>query len=141
MYESAFGDGYRKAEDVVSYEIFELGNFDSLHYIFRHYALPREIRNKWRGYFRELIANGYVDDMDDDELTAEVRELLGVVGKSVGVNISYVLWLAEKESVVECYDGTEDNIDAYDISDGVVLSDLGFDGKLFGFAKNPKPIL
>ncbi len=138
--DEAFGDGYRDAAEVIAYEIFELGNFDSLHYMFRNYRLSRELRRKWRGYFRELLGNGYVDDMSDDELTDEVRELLDAIAQEVGKPINYVLWLASKSAVEQFYDGTENNIDAYYVSDAVVLSDLGEDGKLFGFEANPIPL-
>lgn len=138
--DEAFGDGYRNAAEVIAYEIFELGNFDSLHYMFRNYRLSRELRRKWRGYFRELLGNGYVDDMSDDELTDEVRELLASIAQEVGKPINYVLWLASKSAVEQFYDGTENNIDAYDVSNAVILSNLGEDGMLFGFETNPTPL-
>ena len=66
-----------------------------------------------------------------DFYKAVLEEIKLVTGK----NITYVLWLAEKEDVIKIYgDGhLEDNqIDEYYTSD-IVLSDIGVDGKLFGY--------
>lgn len=47
--------------------------------------------------------------------------------------------MADRETVIELYDGTEDNISEYETSEAVI-SDLGGDGVLFGYEEMPEEI-
>ena len=57
------------------------------------------------------------------------------------ITVNYALWLASKKSVLENYsDGIESEIDVYYVGNAVVLSDLGYDGILFGYRDCPRPL-
>ena len=69
-----------------------------------------------------------------------LREILSCIEDETGKTIKYALWLATKEAVEELYDGDEQFIYEYDVTDAVILSDLGFDGVLYGFENMPEPL-
>ena len=144
--DSAFGDGVRDAARVVAYEIFELGNIDIIDYILSHVALPEVVADEWRGFLDEYEENDFVTDengipyhAEAKNAIAKVRALLDEVSRVAKAEIRFVLWLAGEQAVRTRYDGNDENMSAYDVSGGVVLSDLGFDGRLYGFAELPEP--
>ena len=148
--DSAFGDGFRDAVDVIAYEVFELGNIDSIEYILEHYAVSDSVADEWSMILDEYDENDYdyvtdENDMpyhaDSENAKNKVRALLSEVSRVSGVDIRHVLWLASEKSVRSRYDGDDENIEAYDIDSGVILSDLGFDGRLYGFSELPEGIL
>ena len=69
-----------------------------------------------------------------------LKEILGCIEDETGINVNYALWLADREAVEELYDGDELDVNAYDIDNAIVLSDLGYDGTLYGFEGMPEPI-
>ena len=149
----AFGDGVRDAVSVIAYEVFELGNMDSIEYILNNYKISKDIALKWQNILDEMEHNdeengcpyatndnGYKLYPESEEVFQLVRQLLDEVSKCKKTDIQEVLWLASEKSVRKRYSGDDDNIEAYDVSSGVVLSDLGFDGKLYGFHEIPVPV-
>ena len=82
----------------------------------------------------ELIQEG--DDPSDSEIKYIAEEIVKEICEETDKHLRYGLWLAPKKSVIDFYDGTEENINAYPISD-VILSDLGDDGKLFAYEYFP----
>lgn len=142
LYDSddAFTEGYKRAADVLAYEVFKLENFDALHFMFRNYDLPREIRRKWCGYIRELLENGYVEDMSMDELVDEAREILDAVEKSTCKKINYMLWLTDIADAKQLARSSGGNMVGHDVSGAVILSEYKDEGKLYGFAEDPLPI-
>lgn len=118
--ESCYGSGVRGLADILTHEIEELGNEEILD---------------------DLVANGLLTDAalevgPHEEIgDAVVREMNLATGKE----FKYGLWLASKEAVRLLYDGSEDDIDAYETSD-TVLVDLGYDGRLYAYETMPEPI-
>ena len=120
----------RDAISVMKFEIEELENEDIFDYVLDNYKLSKQLKNDIKNY---------IDDREGN-LKNILENILFELKKQTGKNIKYVLWLAEKDTVIDMYDGEENGIDVYETKDGVVLSDLGYDGILFGFEKLPKPI-
>lgn len=120
----------RDAISVMTFEIEELGNEDILDYVLDNYKLSNELKEN----IKEYINNS------DGDLENILKNMLSEIKTQTGKDIKYALWLAEKETVIDMYDGEENGIDVYDTKDGVILSDLGYDGILFGFEKLPEPI-
>lgn len=47
--------------------------------------------------------------------------------------------LASREDVLDLYEADPDDIDEYEVSD-VILSDIGHDGRLYGYTNDPEPV-
>lgn len=111
--ESYGGSGVRKAEDVLMFEIFELGNSDAiLTFLDRHAdACPDgSFVETCRQYGDELAENGYVDDLWEDEKRDFVSRLLAFTGSSSGLTPVYALWLADRDTVKGFYGGTDGDV-------------------------------
>lgn len=131
---NAFGDNIRKPLDVIVHEIYELGNTDILEYCTEHYALSTDLRND----IDEIIY--IIDDVYEGYVITVIKKLLSELNELYGRPIKEVIWLASLEAVNDLYDGTDDNadIEAYSVEDAIILSNLGYDGLLFGFFEKPK---
>ena len=133
--ESFQGSGVRDAVSVITYEICELGNVDVLNYCLGHYDLSRmHFDDTVRALRDSVDAGEYVDEYDVRPL---VTDLLKHIESNTGYDIRYALWLAGMDTVMSDYDGEEGRVDAYECGP-VVLSDLGWDGVLFGYTNLPK---
>ena len=120
----------RDAISVMMFEIEELENEDIFDYVLDNYKLSDELKENIKAYM----------DSSDGNLENILKNMLSEIKTQTGKDIKYALWLAEKETVIDMYDGKENGIDVYETKDGVILSDLGYDGVLFGFEKLPEPI-
>jgi len=120
----------RDAISVMMFEIEELENEDIFDYVLDNYKLSDELKENIKAYM----------DSSDGNLENILKNMLSEIKTQTGKDIKYALWLAEKETVIEMYDGAENGIDVYETKDGIVLSDLGYDGVLFGFEKLPEPV-
>ncbi len=120
----------RDAISVMMFEIEELENEDIFDYVLDNYKLSDELKENIEAYM----------DSSDGNLENILKNMLSEIKTQTGKDIKYALWLAEKETVIDMYDGKENGIDVYETKDGVILSDLGYDGVLFGFEKLPEPI-
>ena len=127
-------DSERKALPVMLFEITELHNADILEYVSENYLLPDELKTD----VQEIIDN--IDDVDEDGCKGILEQVLFCIEGSTGKKIRYALWLADKDAVEDMYEGDERDIYAYNVDDAVVLSDLGYDGTLYGFEEMPEPI-
>ncbi len=156
--EKLYGEGYRDAAPVMAHEIFELNNVDIIDTligtILTDDSEPRralEIINfELRANVPHLHDNkgifNIIQNYDDHEYEAVLlfENVLKEINNKTGKNIRYVLWLCDsKEDLYNSYyyDGglTDNDIDEYEDSD-VILSDLGRDGKLYGYEELPQPI-
>ena len=137
--EYVYGNGIRNPKQVLMYEIFELGNSDIPHYICTNYTISSYCKSKWLGYIEELEMNGFVDDFSTKDKEEAVSELLNNLMEATNKKINYVLWLASKEDVISLYHAEKEDIEQYPIGE-VILSDLGHDGRLYGYSENPIPI-
>ena len=145
--ETAYGEGYRDAVDVMTYETYELGNTDILktlssEFFTRNQALQDQCNN----LIDELEENGYVDDFSEEDWNQFFKTALQEIEKITGYKIHYVLWLADKGTALDPEEGygqyieNENDIVAYKIGQ-IVLSDLGYDGTLYGYTEYPEPLV
>lgn len=144
--ETCYGSGERDAVSVMVYETFELGNTDILQTLENGLLKNQpELRNKCSDLIDEMNNNGAVEDYGENEWRDFYEEVLKIIQKETGIHVKYVLWLADKEAVMDSSDGygsyvlSEEDIDAYEIGP-VVLSELGYDGTLYGYEEYPEPI-
>ena len=126
----------RKAIPVMLFEITELHNTDILDYVMNHYHLPGILMQN----IQEYIDN--IDDIEegDENVAYMLKEILGCIEDETGVNVRYALWLADKDAVEELYDGDELDVYPYETDNAIILSDLGYDGTLYGFEEMPEPL-
>lgn len=125
--DEAYGSNVSKIEDVLDFEINELGNEDILDYIKDNYNIHID--------YSKTSKNNITD-------------IVNQLRKKVGKNITRCLWLCDNiEDVVNNYldldkieyyneqDALTRYISQYKISD-IVLSDLSEDGKLYAYTEN-----
>lgn len=138
--ESYSGSGVRRIEDIIEYEVYELHNIDILEYCQTHYALSKDVRLDIIDTIH-LMSNGHQLQVDRDKLRLRelIKRMLDDIYRQTGTRPRYGLWLADKDTVIKQYGGTEDNIDAYFPSD-IVLSRLGPDGTLYCYSEEPEPV-
>lgn len=141
--EVPFGDGYRDIIDVMCYETYVLGNTDILETLKgtmeKH---DKPLADDMGHMILDMIDNGYVEDMGEDSWKEFFGKVVSVLNRVYGTELKYCLWLADYETVRDYYgEGKleKEDIDAYEESD-IILSDIGYDGKLYGYAKLPMPV-
>ncbi len=136
--ESVYGEGFTDAVSVITHEVDDLDNVDILSTLADTVLTGTKLGD---------TLTKTVDDPEMlDELLGEnpekfVRDqLLPAVRQATGVDIKYVLWLcATAADVVDIYNAAPEDVIAYPVGD-VVLSDLGQDGLLYGYAEKPEPV-
>lgn len=143
--DTCYGAGVVDLFDIIYYEVTELGNTDIIDYCLSHYNLSDSTKSKLLAI--EDAVDGYNLANDDenpaydefllvkDGITSLLEEMSVMAGKC----LKYGLWLADKDKVIELYDGNDSNISEYEVSD-VILSELIDDGTLFGYEFPPNPI-
>ena len=129
-------DSPRKAIDVMMFEITSLQNEDILDYVVDNYNLPRILKKN----INDIIDDIEDDEEDDEDIKYMLNEIIYCIEEETGVKVNYALWLAEKNAVIEYYEGNERDIYGYDTSNAVILSDLGEEGILFGYEEEPEPV-
>lgn len=158
--EAFFGERYRNAASVMAHETFVLDNTDILNYLISSNLVGQGTKDYLQVYVTlmeegRLIYTGY--DTDYEEMLYRYRkneedrieffqDILDDIKNRKGIDIKYVLWLCDSpEDVFNSYN-VEQNISIADIEfDGylrsdVILSDIGTEGKLCGYEKEPKPV-
>lgn len=140
--ESFSGSGERDFVKVLCFEIYTLGNSDSLDYIINHYNISEELRNQMVTMIEDLENDVLLEDTSEKEVLQFCKEILKELNTLLGKNLKYALWLANLDVVIDyysCNQSTED-IYSYEESD-IILSDLKADGKLFAYEELPEGIL
>ena len=132
--EDSYGSGVRDIIDIMTYEIYELGNIDILDYVCEHY-LSNEDKQIIIRLLPE-IESGELSEKDIEDLCIDI---IDKINKKTKHNLKFALWLADKNVVEDMYADDELNIDAYYVSD-IILADLGYDGILFAYNEEPEPI-
>lgn len=148
-----FGDGYRDAVDVMAHEIFELWNADILDTLadgvlkdtdiaedLKH--LSYDIGSPKAVYFADILEEEN-RDIAEEKGKAFARKILDTMKEKTGKDIKYVLWLSDSvDDVISEYELNEPitEFDEYSTANGVVLSDIGRGGKLFGYEELPAAI-
>lgn len=155
--EDVFGEGYRDPVAVMTHETFALQNTDIPKTLSETILKGTEIGTKLDIMVEEIhngcqseddvdgsvyyyVENAYYDEKIGIPFYSQVlKEICKIVGKPV----KYCLWLADKDAVTDYYGQGIDEltIDGYDTTESVcVLSDCGYDGKLYGFTEKPECI-
>ena len=137
--DSLFGAYIREPVKVIQYETFELGNADIGEYILQHYNIPQETKETWEWIINQLVENECVE-LSTGEKEEAAQMLVDAVQKDTQKKIFSVIWLAQKELLLDLYRADESDIDEYEVSD-VILSDLGPDGRLYAYDYDPQPVL
>lgn len=148
-----FGDGYRDAVDVMAHEIFELWNADILDTLadgilkdtdieedLKH--LSYDIGSPKAVYFADILEEEN-RDIAEEKGKAFARRIIDAVKEKTGENIKYVLWLSDSvDDVISEYELNDSitEFDEYPTANGVVMSDIGRGGKLFGYEALPDAI-
>ena len=91
----------RDAISVMMFEIEELENEDIFDYVLDNYKLSDELKESIKTYM----------DSSEDDLESILKNMLSEIKTQTGKDIKYALWLAEKETVIDMYDGVENGID------------------------------
>lgn len=134
--EDSYGSGVRDIIQVMTYEIYELGNTDILEYVCEHY-LSNETKQVVTQLIR-VIENGE-NELSEQDIENLCIDIIDEINKKTNHNLKYALWLADKNVVEDMYADDELNIDTYYVSD-IILADLGYDGMLFAYDNEPEPI-
>lgn len=148
-----YSEGVRNAVKVITFEMYDLGNIDIPDTVFHRYIVYNRSRLEQHGFAKaieqiELFVND-TQDFDSKQYMLELpraiyqkvaEDIIAIIQTITGVEIKYVLWLTDKESVVRYYEGRDDNMIEYPTTE-IVLSDLGKEGKLFGYNSLPIPCM
>lgn len=136
--ESAYGSNVRKLKDIIFFEVSELLNIDIFEYCINNYQLPKHIKYKLRNTIL-LIEEG--QEVNEERLKRNIDNLIDSLNKIFEIDLRYGLWVCEnKQTIIDYYDANEYDVDTYDVSDGIIISDLGEDGILYAFEFLPQPI-
>ena len=131
--EDSYGSGVRDILDIMTFEIYELKNIDILEYTLEHYLQNSNIEET----VENMIAD--IEIFNEEEVYKVCKLIINEINKQTDHNLKYALWLAEYDAVSNMYSFDESSIEAYNTSD-IILSDLGYDGILFGYDEEPEPI-
>lgn len=131
--EDSYGSGVRDILDIMTFEIYELKNIDILEYTLEHYLQNSNIKET----VENMIAD--IEIFNEEEIYKVCKLIINEINKQTDHNLKYALWLAEYDAVSNIYSFDESSIEAYNTSD-IILSDLGYDGILFGYDEEPEPI-
>ena len=133
--ESLYGSKVRDIREIIEFEIAELGNTDIPYTLLDTFAINEEREKEIEEYIAEI------EDGNFDNIETLVDWCIATINKNYD-NPRYCLWLASKNAIIKNYEGTEDNIIAYEIDNDLPISDLGFNeqGCLFVYSKMPTPI-
>lgn len=143
--ESCYGSGIRDVQEIMKYEIFELMNTDILETLKRTIFKNDEFAKTWIEHVIEWCQGNDEHDYSEEANQNDFcKWLIKYLNFKTNKNIQYALWLAEKEAVMDkeiygAYLESEEDVDAYEIGD-ILLSDIGYDGRLYGYENYPEPI-
>lgn len=107
--ENIYGSGINDILDVISYEVYELGNTDILEYCLDHYVEDKNLKNR----ITDLVNN--LENYSDLDVFNLVQDLVVEINYQIKSDLKYCIWLASEQAVKDLYDGS--NINAYYISD------------------------
>lgn len=141
--ESFSGLGYRDAVSVMYFETFELMNTDILLTLKEKKLIKGALLSEAERYIY-CLQNSTSEVFNEEEGKRFFEEVLRQIFEITGKDIRYVLWLADKETVFDFYGKdmvSESDFEQYETDGAIVLSELGYDGTLYGYEKEPCPVL
>ena len=136
------GSGIRNLEDVISYEISDLGNSDIVLFCNNFYNLNLDLECDVDEDDDEEDYREELDMMIQENYMYYLETLLSFIEKKLNCHKSELkgLWLAKEKTVKEFYlknlddDSPENYIDEYRLpSEYLIISDLGYDGVLLAY--------
>lgn len=152
--EAFFGSGIRDAVEVMAYEINTLGNTDILRTLGEGLLRDTATGKEMLSIAEQLTSDGegaedlfYIKDL--------CRTALKEIEAKTGVQVKYVLWLADYDDVLNkfwawafgIYDSSqpvpepeEGEIEAYEIGPVILSSGDGDGGMLYGYSSLPQPL-
>jgi len=131
------GSGVRNALEVIFFECNGMGNYDIPSTMLRLYGGRGDSWQNLR-WWVEAGENGD-DPLEYIGLGTLYDSFADILENDLPIRVNYALWLGVNDTVKDVYGGVDDDIDAYPIDGAIVLSDLGYDGVLFGFTNRPSP--
>lgn len=137
-----YNSGKRDIRAVMQHEIFELYNSDILDYLLEnHMAAFSSKLIKEINKLMKILLNDEEPANYENESTQEtfIDNIVKSLNNYYSKDLKYVLWLADKAAVIHLYEGNENNMTAY-IASPIILSDLGFDGRLYAYEDAPAPL-
>ena len=140
--ESYSGSQVRNLDEILCFEIRELGNTDILEHILQTHLIPEssEIENRILDIIKECEEECVLDDCSWDDFLEDCSCIIQEICKTTGQDLKYGLWLTDKESCIKFYNhGSAEGIEEYPAGN-IVLSDLGKDGKLYAYTEFPERI-
>lgn len=140
--EAAYGSGIRDIVQVICYEVFSLGNTDVLHYLLGKHTSCFNMPMQHEMLSLCKVIDGCTavfDDTLEEEHLEKIRQIVTAMNSYYNVELKYCLWLADLDTVRQLYDGCEEDIKAYKISQ-YILSNLGEEGILFAYEDYPTPV-
>lgn len=138
--ETAYGSKETDPVKVMCYETFELGNNDIVYTLTNELLKGHPVWNEWDILVSDILMQSiYIDKWGRENQIQFFQDILSAIKSVTGKDIKYVLWLADKDTVRDYYGGTDDDICGYPIGD-VVLSELGYDGTLYGYEEFPQAV-
>lgn len=136
------GSGVRDLKELLTFEIYELGNADFLSYAFEHFELDEPLKERIVTMI-EYLEGIHMDISGKfhDEANQVVDLILDQIRKYTGINIRYGLWLTSVDAIKSIYSfSISDSMEVYRYEPGLIISDVGFDGKLYAYEELPKPL-
>ena len=144
-YNGLYGDvddelpNYIDAHNVIKYEIFELGNLDILDTL--RIKFGSSLNSKLHSNIIKIMSDMTfgIDSLNPDKI---VSDIISMSNKFYHTNINYVIWLCDSISdIYSSYDIPKKKVLEYHeyAKSNVILSDLGKQGKLYGYESIPFP--
>lgn len=140
--EAFSGSGERNIVDVMRFETFELGNTDILETLQDDVLEGNPICRKF-GHVIDFL-QGENEDPPYESICEQrifFQSIVSEISKVTGYDLKYALWLADKDTVTDKTFYGKDMVDNNDFDSyetgPVVLSELGYEGTLFGYVNFP----
>lgn len=124
----------RNPIDVMTFESTELDNDDTIEYIRDHYLVNNALLTK---NANNLLHNYH----DNNDYRLFFTNALDYITKTTRKTITHIIWLTNENIARHQYAAWHNSteMDAYDVTNAIILSDLDNDGRLYGFENEPKP--
>ena len=137
--ESFSGSGVRKLNEILYFEVFELGNTGALHDMLKILD-PGALRDQLSEIITGLeTIDLYREeglDMGEYDCLCFLQNAIDEVNRKLKKNYRYGLWLADRDAVKDYYGASKNEIDCYEKSD-FKIDDLGYEGALYLYEDEP----
>lgn len=131
-------DSFTSVRNVLAWEMFQDGqvrNYDG-------------VVNDLQRLYPNIDFDSVTENIDPESIAADEDAIYALVDNIInkliesGIskdNFNYAIWACDDpENVVDSYGVDIDDVSAYEITDGILLQDLGYEGQLYGVAEYPE---